>query len=321
MVDSEDVLIKETLKKKIIDIICHNSTQIDPIPTEEKEQLLGSGKIKSIIFDIYGTLLISASGDIGTVKNSSKSETFLNSLQKCGITVIDANAGKKGLEYLYQGIQLSHIASKKKGIEYPEVLITEIWEIVISKLKTDKMIEVETTDNISLLAATYFECSNNPVWPMPDLVEVLGILKKENIVLGIISNAQFYTPLLFPAITGFSLRELGFDSKLIQFSYEKKEAKPSLLMFKTVMKALKSKYDIGPSNTLYIGNDMLNDIYSAKMAGMKTALFAGDARSLRLRETTPQVSGIKPDFTVTKLIQIPALLKKSRQNNILGRNS
>lgn len=312
MADSEDVLIKEILKEKIIDIIRLNSTQIDPFPTKEKENLVKSGTIKSIIFDIYGTLLISASGDIGTVKSSSKSETFLNSLKKSGITVIEANAGKKGLEYLYQEIESSHIASKKKGIEYPEVLITEIWKIVISKLKSDKMIDVETTNEVSLLAATYFECSNNPVWPMPDLVEVLNILKKENIVLGIISNAQFYTPLLFPAITGFSLEELGFDSKLIQFSYKNGEAKPSLNMFKSEIIELKSKYDIDPSNTLYIGNDMLNDIYSAKMTGMKTALFAGDARSLRLRETNPKVSGIKPDFTVTKLIQIPGMVKKSR---------
>ena len=123
--------------------------------------------------------MISASGDIGTVKSSSKSENFFSSLIKSGITVLEANAGKKGLEYLYQEIESSHIASKNKGIEYPEVSIIEIWEIVISKLISDNMIKLETTDNISVLAATYFECLNNPVWPMPDLVEVLNILKKK----------------------------------------------------------------------------------------------------------------------------------------------
>ncbi len=311
MVYSEDFVLNRILKKKIIDIIYSNSKELSPFSTEEKEQLTGSDAIKSIIFDIYGTLLISASGDIGTVKGSSKAENFLNALIKSGITVMKPDAGRKGLEYLYDEIQSSHINSKKKGIEYPEVLITPIWEKVLSKLKTNGLIKVETTDKFSLLAATYFECFNNPVWPMPDLVDVLNILKKENIVLGIISNAQFYTPLLFPAITGFTLKELGFDSRLIQFSYMNGEAKPSLNMFKSVITELKSKYNIDPSNSLYIGNDMLNDIYSAKMAGMKAALFAGDTRSLRLRETNPKVSGIKPDFTVTKLIQIPTLLNKS----------
>ena len=310
MVYTEDILADKPFKEKLIDIIRTNSKHIDPLPTELEAQLVRSGTIKSIIFDIYGTLLISASGDIGTVKGFSKSEIFLNSLKNTGITVLDANAGKKGLDYFYKEIQLSHISSKKDGVEWPEVLISEIWSTVISKLITDGMIVKEITDKNLLSAVTYFECLNNPVWPMPDLEEVIRLLKKENIVLGIISNAQFYTSLLFPALTGLSLEELGFDSKLIQFSYKNKEAKPSLIMFKSVIMELKSKYDIDPSNTLYIGNDMLNDIYSAKMTGMKTALFAGDTRSLRLRETDPKVSGIKPDFTVTKLIQIPSLLNK-----------
>lgn len=309
MVYAEDMFTDKSFKRKLIDIIHLNSTPLDPFPTEIKEHLTGPGMIKSIIFDIYGTLIISDSGDVGTAKGSSKSENFLNALLKAGITIMDPDAGEKGLGYLYNQIQLSHINSKKNGIEYPEVLINQIWEIVISRLKTDDLIRVETTEETSLLAATYFECLNNPVWPMPGLVEILRNLQKENIVLGIISNAQFYTPLLFPAITGFTLEELGFNSKLIQFSYKNKEAKPSLLMFKSVLMELKSKHNIDPRNTLYVGNDMLNDIYSARRTGMKTALFAGDARSLRLRDSNPLVSGIKPDFTVTELKQIPTLLK------------
>lgn len=309
MADLEDVLKNETFKNELIDIIRLNSRQLNPFPTKQKEKLVKCGPIKSIIFDIYGTLLISASGDIGTVKGYSKSEIFLNSLKKSGIKVIDSNAGEKGLECFYHEIELSHIASKKQGIKYPEVVITEIWKKVILKLKIDELIDIETVDNISLLAATYFECINNPVWPMPDLVEVLNTLGKNGIVLGIISNAQFYTPLLFPALTGYSLKELGFNSEIIQFSYKGKEAKPSQTMFNEVIKELKTEYNIDPSNTLYVGNDMLNDIYSAQTAGMKTSLFAGDARSLRLRKNIPQVNGVKPDIIVTDLRQIPDLVK------------
>ena len=312
MVKSEDILNDKAFRNKIIDIIRSNSKSIDPIPTEQKAQLEYSGAIKSIIFDIYGTLLISASGDIGIVKTSSKSETFLKSLEKSGIGIINADAGKIGLEYYYREIQSAHLESKNHGIEYPEVIITDIWEKVISRLKTDNMISTGSVENSSILAATYFECLNNPVWAMPDLLEVLDSLRKENIVPGIISNAQFYTPLLFPAITGFSLNELGFDSELIQYSYKSKEAKPAITMFNSVIRELKSKYNIDPSDTLYVGNDMLNDIYSAKVAGMKTALFAGDERSLRLRVTNSMVRGVKPDFIITKLKQIPSLLIKSR---------
>ena len=55
---------------------------------------------------------------------------------------------------------------------------------------------------------------------------------------------------------------------------------------------------------LYLGNDMLNDIYPAQKVGFKTALFAGDARSLRLREDDPGCKNLSPDIIITDLIQL-----------------
>jgi len=61
---------------------------------------------------------------------------------------------------------------------------------------------------------------------------------------------------------------------------------------------------ISAHSVLYIGNDMLNDIYPAKKAGFRTALFAGDARSLRLRENDPKCKDLSADIIITDLIQI-----------------
>ncbi len=38
--------------------------------------------------------------------------------------------------------------------------------------------------------------------------------------------------------------------------------------------------------------------------GLKTALFAGDQRSLRLREHDPRCSTLEPDLIITKLSQL-----------------
>lgn len=298
-----------SLKSKLIDIIRTNSKALEPLPTGEIQYSKSSEKIESIIFDIYGTLLISASGDIGTLKGSSKIEIFLDTLKKSGITICSNKAGEKGLNFFYDEIHSSHLYSIKNNIKNPEVIITEIWEKTLIKLISENLIITNLTDNIILQAATYFECRNNPVWPMPELVKVLNILSKKNIILGIVSNAQFYTPLIFKALTGHTLIDLGFDPELIQYSYISKESKPSLKMFNSVIHKLKSNYDINPSNTLYVGNDMLNDIYSSSKAGLKTVLFAGDARSLRLREKESKVSGTNPDFLVTKLMHITELVK------------
>jgi putative hydrolase of the HAD superfamily len=80
-------------------------------------------------------------------------------------------------------------------------------------------------------------------------------------------------------------------------------AKPSVAFFKMAAEKLKEK-EIQPSSALYIGNDMLNDIYPAQQTGFQTALFAGDKRSLRLRTEDPRCRDLKPDLVVTDLGQL-----------------
>ena len=47
---------------------------------------------------------------------------------------------------------------------------------------------------------------------------------------------------------------------------------------------------------------------AAGKAGFKTALFAGDMRSLRLRRDDPEVENIKPDFIIDDLAQLLDIL-------------
>jgi putative hydrolase of the HAD superfamily len=63
---------------------------------------------------------------------------------------------------------------------------------------------------------------------------------------------------------------------------------------------------VSPASVLYIGNDMLNDIYPARQTGFKTALFAGDERSLRLRSDDPRCRGLRADLVITDLSQLNA---------------
>ena len=297
------------LKKKIIKIIQDNSYYLEPLDTGKSKNIKEPIIIKSIIFDIYGTLLISASGDIGTVDGFSKTDIFIKSLKMAGINVCNSKAGIKGIKYFYDGIQQSHLLSKNNNIEYPEVIITKIWKNTLALLLKDKLINTEISNSIIFKTATYFEILTNPVWPMPNFLKVIDILQKKKIFTGIVSNAQFYTSLTFKALTSFSLNEIGFKKDLIKYSYMNKEAKPSLKMFKSIILNLKNNYNIAPEHTLYIGNDMLNDVYSANKAGLKTVLFAGDARSLKLRENESRIMGLNPDFVITDLMQIPELIK------------
>ena len=58
---------------------------------------------------------------------------------------------------------------------------------------------------------------------------------------GIVSNAQFYTPLILEALTGRSLDEIGFEEELCSWSYRLRRAKPSPLMFRDPLEILQAQ--------------------------------------------------------------------------------
>jgi putative hydrolase of the HAD superfamily len=132
---------------------------------------------------------------------------------------------------------------------------------------------------------------------------MLSVYKDLNLPMGVVSNAQFYTPFLFNRFLNSDMEDLGFHPDLIFFSYKFGYAKPSTFLFREAIERLKSS-DIRADSVLYIGNDMLNDIYPAKTVGFSTALFAGDTRSLRLREGNPSCKNISADIVITDLIQL-----------------
>jgi putative hydrolase of the HAD superfamily len=130
--------------------------------------------------------------------------------------------------------------------------------------------------------------------------------------LGIISNAQFYTPLLFEAFFGALPEKIGFDPELLMYSFEMGEAKPSSRLFNKAASVLAGR-GINARNCLFVGNDMFTDIWGAQSAfsegeGFQTALFAGDGRSLRLREADKRIGNCRPSLVIRHLLDIPSLI-------------
>ena len=99
-------------------------------------------------------------------------------------------------------------------------------------------------------------------------------LASANLLLGILSNAQFYTPLLFPALMEQTLEELAFSSEMQYYSYQYGRAKPDEFLFREAVAGLDRK-GIDPSESLYVGNDMLNDIMPAAKNGFSNGPFCG----------------------------------------------
>ena len=126
---------------------------------------------------------------------------------------------------------------------------------------------------------------------MPRLEETVNALHGSGRELGVVSNAQFYTPLVLSAFpqTGWNLGL--FDEEICAWSYKVREAKPSERLVKCALEKLEERKGIAPAEVLCVGNDMLNDVLPASRLGCRTALFAGDGRSFRPREDDPRVLG------------------------------
>jgi putative hydrolase of the HAD superfamily len=261
-----------------------------PQPTSMTPSGRPRERIRCVLFDIYGTLFISGSGDIGVSKKASPQVQKLNHLLQ------QFNIRKRLrdlIQELFQAIEDEHRRLRNAGIDYPEIEIDRIWKQILN------------IDDLALVRrfAIQYELIVNPVYPMPNLENTLAACRQKNIAMGIISNAQFFTPLLFEWFLGAGLEKLGFHPDLIFLSYQIRHAKPSTKSFEKAAAAIAAR-GLKTSSALYVGNDMLNDIYPAIQLGFQTALFAGDARSLRLRPENSRCSDLPVDIILTDLGQL-----------------
>ncbi len=291
--------------KRLEDIVLKNCGPLAPLPTDAEPQLNRLDGVKAVLFDVYGTLIISGSGDVGTATAVDTAEALTQALVVSGFEGDPEQAGVIGKDMMKAEIQEWHKAGREAGADFPEVEITKIWSKIITKLShTEALRSTETSvDQIRRLGLEY-ECRVNPTYPMPGSRELLEGLRQRGLPMGIVSNAQYYTPILFSAFFEHSVEEIGFDPDCCIWSYKELKAKPSAALFPKAAKFLEKNHGIKLSETVYVGNDMLNDIYTAKEAGCKTVLFAGDKRSLRLRRKDERCRGLKPDAVITSLNQL-----------------
>jgi len=302
-------------------LIQSRSHPLSPLSTDTAPMISSIGDIQAVVFDIYGTLLISGSGEVGslTAYKSHEQLNFFNAFYKAEITPSLSPEVFNGVcSKLYEeAIQARHGKLKAKGIDYPEVNILEIWHSVGKSLFHDKIIpQALSAYNIILIALEY-ELSANPTWPMPNACETLATLFRHNYIMGIVSNAQFYTPLILDSLCEPSLTALGISEEARVWSYKLGYAKPSTHLFASLLEHLDRRFGIQPGEVLYVGNDMLNDIYTAAAVGCKTALFAGDQRSLRVRRDNSLVQSLQADAILTDMTQLLQILGLSNKRSSL----
>ena len=286
-----------------------------PVPTGMDPCLPETKPVKAFVFDVYGTLLISDSGDIEesviSAANLKKAMAFSN-IRVTGDSLLQEGTLSGMLDEFVREIREFHDEHRTAERPYPEIDIQHIWETILLRNHSKGKIELDGSQCIKCMTFI-FEILSNPLFPMPGMQEVIKELSDRRIPLGIVSNAQFYTPVVMNFfLTGRLAEEERvdyFDPDLTIFSYKFKRSKPDAFLFRALASALEKKYGLLPEEVLFIGNDMQKDVHAGHVAGFRTALFAGDRKSLRLREDVDPVRNTRPDYIITDLKQLLTLTK------------
>ncbi|MCH8568212.1 MAG: HAD family hydrolase [Balneolales bacterium] len=296
-----------TQKQHLLSRIKELSAPLEPKETGETPVLIPLIDIKAVVFDFYGTMFMSGTGD--TIIDDPKGEetvAFKQAFEVIFPDSADKVPAELGVQLYKEVIHDHKEAMRKEGLDYPEVQIKEVWADVLSRLRKHgfehlpEEPEEELLENLTI----EFEMRNNPTWPFSDLENTLELLKEKSLYLGILSNSQFYTPLIYEAHLESAPDDDLFDVNLCIWSYEEKRCKPSLPFHGQLKMVLDQHFGIQPEQVLYVGNDMLKDIYPAAHFGFRTALFAGDDRSLKWRKDDERCANLLPDLVITRLDQL-----------------
>src|SRR5690606_36721600 len=138
-------------------------------------------------------------------------------------------------------IEENHARDRQKGIEFPAVDIHEVWRDVLRQLGADGWIAAEPVPDDTTLLALEYEVRTNTLASMTDCLEVLDELRDKGMLLGLVSNAQIFTRLLFPALFERSLHGLGIPRELCAWSYQHRRAKPVTFLYEEVRDELQQR--------------------------------------------------------------------------------
>lgn len=280
---------------KLHDLFRTLSKPLTPIPTGHPPHLPVLEHIRAILFDVYGTLVLSGAGEIAKdAKHQVSTDPVRDAVRKEGINAPDAD-----WPTMKAHISRAHREAQSRGITHPEVDIRDIWNSLLPCPRNPGRVE---------RLAIRCETTANPTWPEPTMAPTLRLLRNRGIVLGIVSNAQFYTPVMLEAYLECTLDEAGFDPALCFWSYQEGLAKPDRTLYLKAANALQTRANIPPDACAMVGNDVQNDIAPAAHAGFQTILYAGDQRSLRLRKDIPDCAAITPNATISSLAQLSDIL-------------
>jgi len=275
-------------------LVKRRSRRIEPVPAAAAESGSLPRKPQGVLFDVYGTLLVRIGEVHPHPAEMRRAVKALIRRHKLPIAAHELAAS------LATAIRDEQAALRSQGSTNPEVSIERIWARLFP----------EHSDRDLREMIVEYELATHPAWPMPGCRRLLLALARRGMRLGVISNAQFYTPIFLSVLLGASLEELGFTADLCLYSCDFGVAKPDVALFDIARQRL-ARMGLSSEAVVMVGNDPLNDVEPATRSGFMTVLATLDARSQEATET--RAASVRPDAVIRHLRSLESLIDPARR--------
>lgn len=291
------------------------------VPVQASPFLKPIPGIKGVAWDVYGTLLRIADGELlFQHPQQVRMEVALDkTLQEFNLWNSMSRKPGAPWEYLKQMYDRSYddlrlAGSGRKG-DLTEVDSAKLWRRVLGKLELEKYTydsaQLGDLDELSEKIAYFFHASLQGSEANDGALSTLVQIRQAGFVQGLVADGQCFT--LTQLLRGLeaqgTLPPIGqlLDSSVLTLSYQDGVRKPSKSLYQKAAERFRSR-GLEPGQVLYVGSRLREDLAVAKSLGFRTALFAGDKLSLKATVADLKDAAVKPDRLLTELGQIRDVL-------------
>ena len=146
------------------EVFRRHARPLSPIATGWTPVLTPLHGVRAVLFDLYGTLLVSGSGEVGTEADASDA-AMAEALAAVGVR--PCGPLDHAVACLFEAIEAMHDEARRDGRDYPEIDVREAWRRVLTELEHRGRIEPAGQGVDLARLAVEYEARANPVWPMP----------------------------------------------------------------------------------------------------------------------------------------------------------
>ena len=281
--------------------------------------------IRAVTWDVYGTLLRISDGELLHVhpQRLRMQVALEKTVEEFKMWSSMYRTPEAPWEYMFRQydkeLERRRLAGTGRAGDLPEINSAEVWRKLLGQLE-QKEYQYDASfygdmDELAEKVAWFFHTSLQGTEAAPEALAALKAVHASGRVQSLLADAQPFTlvQLLRALRSQGELPPPGdlLASEAAALSFREGVRKPSPTLFKTCLQRL-GRQGIEPGEVLHISSRVRDDLAVARKLGMRTALYAGDALSLRATREELRNQETRPDRLLTTLAQVEALLGQDR---------